>query len=133
MVASTAFFGSFRLLNGAISTIVDIDTKLTNLRKVMNEETNFPQVMDNATASAQRFAKTLSETMDAYTEFARQGYGEDDIRIMGDASLVASNVGEITAGKAAEYLTSTLIQLKLETKDAMGVIDSWNEVNKVAV
>jgi len=127
--ASAIFYGIPRLVNAAIDTIVDLDSKLVSLKKVMDEDTNFDKIMANASASASEFAKTLSEAMDTYIEFAKQGYSEDEIPLLSNAALVTSNVGEMEAGKAAEYLTSTLVQMKLEAKDAMSVIDRWNSVS----
>lgn len=129
MAASTAFFGTIRTAREFGSIIVDIDTKMTNLAKVMDEDTDFDAVFDRATQSAERFGQSISNALDAYTEFARQGYKEEELGILSDAGLVASNVGEITAQKASEYMTASLIQWKMDAKDAMGIIDSWNEIS----
>ncbi len=129
MAATTAFYGSLNSLKSTVGIIVDIDTKLTNLKKVMDEDTNFTHIMESARVSAERFGKTLSEVMDAYTEFARQGYKEKDLVNLGDAGLITSNVGELSSAKAAEYLTSAMVQFKLETKDSMKVIDAWNNIS----
>jgi hypothetical protein len=129
MAATTAFYGSLNALKSSISIIVDIDMKLTNLQKVMSEDTNFANIMDNARISAEKFGKTLSEVMDAYTEFARQGYKEQDLINLGDAGLITSNVGEVSSAKASEYLTSAMVQYNVATKDSMKVIDAWNNIS----
>ncbi len=127
--ATSIFIGIPRLVNAAIDTIVDLDSKLVQLKKVMSDDTNFDQIMARATDSAREFAKTLSETMDTYIEFSKQGYSQEEIPLLADAALVTSNVGEMAAGQSAQYLTSALVQMKLEAKDAMSVIDSWNNVS----
>ncbi|MGE7840772.1 phage tail tape measure protein [Lysinibacillus sp. NPDC093712] len=71
----------------------------------------------------------MSKALDAYIEFARQGYKGDELGTLADAGLIASNVGEITAQSASEYLTSSLVQWKMEAKDAMKIIDSLNNVS----
>lgn len=129
MAASTLFYGTVRTAREFMSIIVDIDTKMTNLAKVMSEDTDFEAVFDRATQSAERFGQSISSALDAYAEFARQGYKEDELGMLADAGLVASNVGEITAQKASEYMTASLIQWKMDAKDAMGIIDSWNEIS----
>jgi TP901 family phage tail tape measure protein len=95
----------------------------------MDEDTNFTRIMDSARESAAKFGKTLTEVLDAYETFARQGYKEQDLINLGEAGLIASNVGEMSTAQAADYLTSAIIQFKLETKDAMKVIDAWNNVS----
>lgn len=124
LAATSVFIGIPRLVTNAIDVIVDLDTKLVNLQKVMGEDTNFDQLMVDATESAREFSKTLSEALDIYETFAKSGYSESEINLMADAALVTSNVGEISAGQAAEYLSSSLIQLQLEAKDAMSIIDA---------
>lgn len=124
MAASTAFFGVIRTAREFGSIIVDIDTKMTNLAKVMSDDTNFEAVFDSATTSAERFGQSISSALDAYAEFARQGYKEEDLSMLSNAGLVASNVGEITAQQASEYMTASLIQWKMDARDAMGIIDS---------
>lgn len=129
MAASTAFYGTVRTMKEFGNIILDIDSKMTDLRKVMSDDTDFVQVFDRATQSAQRFGKSISETMDSYIEFARQGYKGNELGFLADAAVVASNVGDIGAQNAAELLTASLVQWKMESKDAMSVIDSWNEIS----
>lgn len=59
-------------------------------------------IFDRATQSAETFGQSISKALDAYIEFARQGYKGDELGILADAGLVASNVGEITAQAASE-------------------------------
>lgn len=124
-----AVYAPINFVKQMTETIVELDSKLVSLQKVMDRDTNFDAIMRNAAASASEFAKTISETMDTYIEFSRQGYKEDEIPLLADAALIASNVGEMEAGKTAEYLTSALVQMKMEAKDAMGLIDAWNSVS----
>jgi TP901 family phage tail tape measure protein len=129
LVASTSIYGTIAAVKSLISVIVDVDTALTNLKKVMDQDTNFDQVMESAAQSAERFAKSLSDTLEAYETFAKQGYKEQDLQYLGNAGIVASNIGEIDTQTAAEYLTSALVQWNMETKEAMRIIDSWNEIS----
>lgn len=122
--ASTLFYGTVRTAREFMSIIVDIDTKMVNLSKVMSEDTDLEAIFNRATQSAERFGQSISSALDSYTEFARQGFDGDELGLLADAGLVASNVGEITAQKASEYMTASLIQWKMDAKDAMGIIDS---------
>lgn len=129
MAASTLFYGTVRTAREFMTIIIDIDTKMTNLSKVLSEDEDIAAIFDRATLSAERFGQSISSALDSYTEFARQGFKGDELGILSDAGLVASNVGEITAQKASEYMTASLIQWKMDAKDAMGIINSWNEIS----
>jgi hypothetical protein len=127
MAASTLFYGTVRTASEFARIIIDIDTKMTNLSKVMSEDTNFESLFDSATLSAEKFGQSISNVLDAYTEFARQGFKGDELATLADSGLVASNVGEITAQKASEYMTASLIQWKMDAKDSMEIIDSLTQ------
>ena len=119
VATSTLFYGSIRSAKEFMSIIVDVDTKMTDLRKVMDENTNFDAVFDRATESAEKFGRTISETMDSYIEFAKQGYKGEELGGLADAATVAANVADITSQSAAGYLTGTLVQWKKESSEAM--------------
>lgn len=129
MAASTVFYSAVRSAKEFTTIIVDIDTKMTDLMKVMNEGTDFEAVFDRATESSERFGRSISDSLNAYTEFAKQGYKEEELGYLADAGIVAGNVGDIDTKKASEYMTASMIQWKMEAKDAMSVIDSWNEIS----
>ena len=100
--------------------IIDIDTKLTNISKVMSEDFDVSKTLDEATESANRFGQSISSALDAYTEFARQGYKGEDLQLLANAGLVAANVGELSAQEASEFMTASMAQWNMETSEAMG-------------
>lgn len=130
MAASTAFFGTIRTAQKFASIIVDIDSKMTTLQMVTGAtEKQLVSVFESATASSERFSRSLSETMDAIVEFSRQGFKGDELNTLADSALVASAVADLPTQQSAEYLTSTLVQWNMESEKAMGIIDSWNEIS----
>lgn len=129
MIASTAFYGTIATFRTFGQVIIDIDTKMTDLKKVMSEDTDFEKIFERATESANTFGQTISSTMDAYVQFAKQGFKGDELEQLSNAGLVAGNVGDIETGKASEYLTASILQWKKDTSEAMGVVDSWNEIS----
>lgn len=94
----------------------------------MADGTDFTQVFDDATESAKTFGQTISDTMDAYIEFARQGFEGDQLKDLADAALVLSNVSEFNTSDAAGFLTSALVQYNKEATEAMDITDKWNEI-----
>lgn len=129
LAASTIFFGVTRSAREFGSIIVDIDTKMVSLSKVLSEDADLEGLFDSAAAAAEKFGQSISSALDSFTEFSRQGFKGDELASLADAGLVASNVGEITAQKASEYMTASLIQWKMDAKDSMSIIDSWNEIS----
>ncbi|KOS61420.1 phage tail tape measure protein [Lysinibacillus agricola] len=129
MSASTIFYGTVRTAKEFASILVDIDSKLVSIQKVVDDGTDIGAVFDRATQSAEAYGQSISKALDAYIEFSRQGYKGDELGTLADAGLVASNVGEITAQAASEYMTASLVQWKKDASEAMGIIDSWNNIS----
>ena len=61
LAASTAIFGTKAALQSTIGVIIEVDTAITNLRKVMSEDTNFEEMLANATSQAKELGKTITE------------------------------------------------------------------------
>lgn len=128
-VASTAFYGAIGAVRTFGEVIIDVDKKMTDLKKVMSADTDFDKVFNNATQSAETFGKTISESLDAYVMFAKQGFKGDELQGLANSAIVAGNVGDIEAGKASEYMVASLLQWDKQSSEAMGVVDSWNEIS----
>lgn len=95
---------------------------------MVSGETDVSGIFDRAVESADRLGRSISEIMDAVNEFSRQGFRGEDLNLLSDAATIASNVAEMDVGQSAEFLTSTITQWKMEAEDAMGIIDSYNEI-----
>lgn len=129
MGATTLFFGAIRSGQNFLSIISDIDSKMVTLSKVMNDNADLESVFLRANDAALQYGQTISNVLDVYAEFARQGYGEADTTVFGNAALIASNVGEIDAKQASEYLTSMSAQWETSATDAMRQVDSLNQIS----
>lgn len=87
MAASTAFYGVIRTGRDFMNILIDIDTKLVSIQKVTGDGTDMGAIFDRATESAERFGQSISQALDAYIEFARQGYKGEDLGNLADAGL----------------------------------------------
>lgn len=122
-------YAPVRAMQEAVSVIIEVDTAVTDLKKVMNEDTNFSGMLQKATDDAKNLGQTITDVLASYNEFAKQGYNEEETRVLGKSAIVASNVsGDLNAQQSAEFLTSALIQFKLEATESMKVVDKWNEL-----
>ncbi|MEJ7218482.1 phage tail tape measure protein [Staphylococcus gallinarum] len=126
---STLFFGAIQGGKELMSVISDIDSKMITLNKVMGDESALSNAFVKANEAATNYGQTLSDVLDVYAEFARQGFKGDELTQFGNAGLIASNVGEIGAKQASEYLTSMSAQWNTDANDAMRQVDSLNEIS----
>ena len=130
MLAMTAFYGTLRTIQRMTAVIVEVDTAMTDLRKVMDEtSTDFNAMLDNAIIKAKELGQTVTDVLDSFTQAAKAGLSQEEIGFLSEASLITSNVGELTSAEAAEYLISAIEQMNLAYEDSMRIIDAWNNVS----
>lgn len=110
--------------------VVEIDTAMTELRKVTNEtDSAYAKFMENAADRAQRVGATMSDTITATADFARLGYSLEDASSISDAALIYKNVGDGISdiSTASESLISTMQAFNVEAKNSMKIVDEFNE------
>ncbi|WP_216638209.1 phage tail tape measure protein, partial [Brevibacillus brevis] len=127
--AGSIFFGAQQALQALLSTIVDIDTKLTEMYKVLSSDTNFNELMSNTVELANTYGRSLTEAQDALIEFGKAGFEAEQALQMTNATLLGANVTGLKTGQMAEYLTGALVQFNLSAQESTKVIDKLNEVD----
>lgn len=132
--ASNLIYGAKRAVSALAETVVELDSQLIEMQKVMPDDTDFGAVFESANKTAQEFGKTLTEINEAYVNFGQMGYNEKQMEQMAKATAVFSNVGGLTMDEASETLISTLNAYGYETEKAMKIVDMFNTTqNKFAV
>jgi TP901 family phage tail tape measure protein len=127
--AGSIFFGAQQALEALLTTIVEIDTKLTEMSKVLSTDTNFNELMSDTVELANTYGRSLTEAQDALIEFGKAGFEADQALQMTNATLLGANVTGLKTGQMAEYLTGALIQFNLTAEESTRVIDKLNEVD----
>ena len=116
-----------------VTTVIDIDTAMTELKKVTDEtDATYASYLENSTVRAKALGATVADTVNASADFARLGYSLDEAANLADAALVYKNVGDGISdiSEASESIISTMKAFKIEASDAMSIVDKFNEVGK---
>lgn len=135
MVAQVAgMFSVYDLVNlgkQAVSIVTDLNTQITELAKVSEQTSKqIYKDFDSYADIAQEMGGTISDTISATADWARNGYNVPDSKELAKVALLYKNVGDgIDIDKANESLISTLRGFKLEADDAEHIIDVFNEVS----
>lgn len=121
----------YRAIRQMVSYVVDIDTAMTELKKVTDETSStYIAFLDNATARAKKLGATIADTVNASADFARLGYTLDESAQLADAALVYKNVGDgiENIGDASESIISTMKAFNVEASKSIEIVDKFNEV-----
>lgn len=118
-------------LQGIYQNIVDIDTQMTELRKVTDEtEETYKNFLENSATRAINLGATISDTVKSTADMARLGYNLSDASDLADSALLLKNVGDgITdIDDASEKIISTMKAFNVEAKNSTSIVDEYNEV-----
>ena len=119
-----------RYFRQGFDAVKEIDTAMTELRKVSDASPgDITAYFGDAVASAKELGSSVNEMIGATADWQRMGYNLPDSRELGEVAVLYKNVGDnISIEEANSSLISTLQGFQLEAKDAMSVIDAFNEV-----
>ena len=115
-------------------SVVEVNSAMIELRKVSDASDNeIKNYFDEAAESAKRFGSSVSDMINATADWSRLGYNLPDSKQLAEVATLYKNVGDgIDIDSANQSLISTLQGFQLEAKDAMSIIDQFNEVDILA-
>lgn len=122
---------AFRSIKKMVSAVVELDTAMTELKKVTNEsDATYAQFLDKAADRAKRLGASMSDTVYASADFARLGYGIEDASTLADVAIIYKNIGDgiEDISTASESIISTMQAFGIESSNAISIVDKFNEV-----
>lgn len=118
MVAQSAFTNS-------LQAIVQFDNVIQDLNKVLNSTpSQLQRVAEEMFQIANTTGKAFSDIGVAMNEFIRQGLGTAKALEMTRAAMIATNVSELDAAQATQFLTTASRVYEDTTKDTIVVLDN---------
>ena len=128
-VAGTLIFGTLRLLKQGFSDLIDMETELANITKVLPEGQNVLPLEESAIQMSRDFGQSVIETEKAMQSWARQYKENDDIIKMTNASLLAATATDITFEASVRNLSAIMAEWGYETDKAAHVVDVLNTMS----
>lgn len=118
-------------LKEVYDNVVEIDTSMTNLKKVTDEtESTYSSFLSSASSQARELGASISDVIDSTAEWSRLGYTLDESQELAKWSTVLSNIGDgiDSASDAASYLVSILKGFGMEADEVEHVVNVLNSV-----
>ena len=112
-----------------LSSVVEIDAAMTELKKVTDEtEETYNTFLDRAADRAKKLGATLKDTISASADMARLGFDLDDASTLADTALVYKNVGDGISdiNEASSSIISTMQAFGVEAENSMQIVDKFN-------
>lgn len=128
-----AFYKIVQIGGDMVEAVTDIDTAMTELRKVTDEtDATYSSFLKNASTRAQDFGTTVADIVSATADFARLGHSIEDASALADVATIYKNVGDGISDieTASSSIISTMQAFGIEAQDAMSIVDSFNAVGR---
>ncbi|WP_010498397.1 phage tail tape measure protein [Paenibacillus elgii] len=128
-LATTAIYGTKRALEQMIKTIIELDSQIVHLKRVMDEDTNFDQMLKGSTDIANQLGQKVTDINKALIDAAQAGYKSQEALDITKTSVVASNVSDMSPQQAMSDMIAAMKAFNIEAKDSIKIVDKLNEVD----
>jgi|GEM_PF-5414587 len=127
--ATTAVYGTVNALQSLIQTAIELDDQMTQLKRVMDDSTNFQGLFEGSIELSKELGQTLTNTNTALIEFARAGQSSAEALANARAVLLAMNVSELDAAEATKAVIVGRKVFNDELEDSVDLISRLNQVD----
>ena len=119
-----------RYFRQGFDAVREIDTAMTELKKVSDASAgDIAAYFDTAATSAKELGSSINEMIGATADWSRMGKSLPDSKELAEVAILYKNVGDnIDVEEATSSLVSTLQGFQMDAKDAIKIVDSFNEV-----
>ena len=126
----TSIYRVFNELKRGIQYIKEIDSALTELKKVTDEtEKTYDKFLKTAAKTADKVGSTIKEVVSSTADWSRIGYSLEEAATLAESTAILLNVSEFQSIEdATSALTSTLQAFGYTANESMHVVDILNEV-----
>ena len=125
-----SFQDIIRYAREVVTTVTEIDSALTELRKVSDASTErLAQNFETSAKTAKELGASITHVINVTADWARLGYDVDAAEELARVTTLFTTVGDnMTSDDASSYMISTLQGFQLATEEAERIVDVYNEV-----
>lgn len=128
---------TIRGLKDMYSNVVNIDSAMTELKKVTDEtDSAYSSFLTNTSKRSVELGTTITDYVNSTANFARLGYSMADATQLSEVANIYSVVGDEISGidEASSSVISTMQAFGIQANDAISIVDKFNEVgNRFAI
>lgn len=130
-LATSAIYTPIRSFREAIDTIYELDTAITDLKKVADElgsSTSIEKFTAKVNQMAIEVGHSTKDAIDSVAEFKRTGFSLGDSETLAKQAMIYSNIGDVDISESTKSIVSTLKGFNLTAQDTIHIMDAYNEV-----
>lgn len=119
-------------LRQVYQNVVDIDSAMTELKKVTDESSStYDKFLSEAGDRAKIVGSTVSDIINATADYSRLGYNLEDAKTLADVSAIYYNVGDDldSFSTATDNIVGTMKAFNMQADEAIDLVDKLDNVS----
>lgn len=130
MMSITSITDIIRYLRQGVTYIREIDSALTELRKVTSEtDEAYKKFLNTASKTANKVGSTIKEVVSSTADFARLGYSMQEAATMAENAQLLMNVSEFDdISSATDTLISAMQAFGYQSSETLKIVDIFNTI-----
>lgn len=133
VIGSVSIYDLWNQIRQGIQYVKEIDSALTELKKVTDEtEATYDRFLNTAAKTADKVGSTIKEVVSSTADFARVGYSLEDAVKLSETAQILMNTSEYTdISSASDALISALKSFGYGAQESLHVVDIFNEIGGI--
>lgn len=125
-----SFQDIIRYIRELSENVIQIDTALTELRKVSDASTSrLQESFQKSSDTALELGQSIQHVVNVTADWARLGYNVDQAEELARITALFTTVGDnMSSDDASSYLISTLQGYQMAADEALDIVDKYNQV-----
>ncbi|WP_063563056.1 phage tail tape measure protein [Paenibacillus sp. O199] len=127
--ATSSIYLTIRALKDMTDVIIQVDSQMTQLKRVMDESTDFEGMLSRSIQLANELGRSITEVNENAIGFARMGFDEDDTMNLAKTTTLLQNISELTPQESVDTLTAAMTIFNVEAGKSIEIANKLNEIN----
>lgn len=129
-VAMTGVYGSLNAFRNITDQIIEIDTLMTDIRRVMDmPDSSFNDLLQESIDLSSELGNKTSDLLVIMNELGRMGYEGNQLIDLGETAQTLSNISDLSPDETVKSLSSAMVNFNIAAEDTMKIADSLNQVD----
>jgi TP901 family phage tail tape measure protein len=129
-LATSAFYAPIKALEDMSSRLIEIDTLMTEIRRVMDmPDFKFTQLLQEAVDTSDELSTKLKDTLSIMGDFGRMGFDSNQLVDITKTAQVLQNISDLDATSSVDTLTSAMLNFNIAADQSITIADKLNEVD----
>ncbi|MFE6075784.1 phage tail tape measure protein [Paenibacillus sp. NPDC057886] len=127
--ATSSIYMTIRALKDMTNVIIQVDSQMTQLKRVMDASTDFEGMLSRSIQLANELGRSITEVNENAIGFARMGFDEDDTMNLARTSTLLQNISELTPQESVDTLTAAMTIFNVEAGKSVEIANKLNEID----